>query len=237
MAGPWVDTRGVKGRLDAFFRTKRRAFDRFGASVNQIFEAYVFASVAASYQASGWQVSFVHPPSTKGKPSLLRLKFSTRGRPANYSFVLCQRDGEAVEIRHQLRVQTGFHSPASKPVASLVLDVAVIRQTDLSNSSSLDALENGRLVTFGEAKHMSAFAELVAGFVGVVHEMQPARLKRHWRPPQHPAPFLFVSGFLFPSAAGVVQSLQRRRYQLNVFTQDQPLPGAIPLIIGPVRAP
>ena len=48
------------------------------------------------------------------------------------------------------------------------LDVAVIRDMDLEGFSTFDHVPNDQLLTFGEAKHMSAFAELVASFIGVV---------------------------------------------------------------------
>jgi hypothetical protein len=82
-------------------------------------------------------------------------------------------------------------------------------------------------VSFGEAKHMSAFAELIAGFVGVVHELQPERLKRvrvaHFKSSPHPAPFLYVSGYLWNTAEGVRQTLMRRKVDLDIYTRAMPM--------------
>jgi hypothetical protein len=56
--------------------------------------------------------------------------------------------------------------------------VAVISDTDLSDYGTDDYLESSHLITFGEAKHMSAFAELIASFIGLVHELLPDKLDR-----------------------------------------------------------
>ena len=80
---------------------------------------------------------------------------------------------------------------------------------------------------------MSAFAELVAGFVGMVHELQPERLKRvRKRDPAevtHPSPFLFVSGKLWQTAEGMLMTIQRRRYDINLFSSTTALCKAIEL--------
>jgi hypothetical protein len=54
----------------------------------------------------------------------------------------------------------------------------VIRTVDLSAYSTNHAVPVKCLVTFGEARHMSAFAELLASFIDVVHEMQANRLRK-----------------------------------------------------------
>ena len=69
------------------------------------------------------------------------------------------------------------------------------------------------LITFGEAKHMSAYAELVASFLGLVHEMQPHRLTAKSKgvaSPDHVSPFLYVSGSLYYTGRGVKDSIARR---------------------------
>ena len=114
----------------------------------------------------------------------------------------------------------------------MCLDVAVINDTDLGLYLTNTALPNANLITFGEAKHMSGFAELVAGFIGLVHELQPRRLKRirtrTWKAvvPDHLSPFLFVSGILYPTGQGIHQTIQNRLYDINIFTQTDTLPGA-----------
>ena len=83
------------------------------------------------------------------------------------------------------------------------------------------------LITFAEAKHMDAFAELIAGFIGLVHELQPKRLsaKRASKATEyfgHPAPFLNVSGVCMGSAEGLKATIRRRRLNINVFDSKSP---------------
>jgi hypothetical protein len=204
--------------------------------MNQVFEAHVYASVAANYGASGWALTFIHPPNSGNQSgSPLRLKFSTRGRPGNYSFVQCCRATEVVEVRHQLRVATWYHKPGQDPGANVVLDVAVIRPVDLRPFGTNDAVPNAFLVTFGEAKHMSAFAELIASFLGLVHEMQPHRLGRRRANPGHPPPFLYVSGFPMRTASGLIASVKRRGYDVSFYYQGKGMVTRMPLPTIPVH--
>jgi hypothetical protein len=130
-------------------------------------------------------------------------------------------------VRHQLRVATKHHRQNAAPPANVCLDVAVIRDVDLSGFTTYDFVSNKDLVTFGEAKHMSAFAELVAAFVGLVYEMQPARLRRirtkKWKISvrDHPSPFLFVSGQLWRTAEGVADTIARRRLDIDVYSKTK----------------
>ncbi len=234
----WIDTARLREDLSSFFSEKRTDLTAFGSTVNQTFEAFVFASVTSWYRERGWAASFVHPTklATSGKPTL-RLKFSTRGRPENYTYVKCQKAEEVLQIRHQLRVATRSYKRKNKFKANMVLDVAVIRDTDLSSHGTSDFVENSELITFGEAKHMSAFAELVASFIGVAYELQPERLKRRRfkskrataRPftPGHLSPFMFVSGILFHTAQGLVNTIVDRGFDLDVYWRSRQLAQAI----------
>jgi len=225
----WIDVSALRTRLSGFFADQKTQIGTFGSRVNQVFEAFVFAQVVAWYKDAKWSVAIVNPSDDSGKSVPLRLKFSTRGRPDNYSYAECRKRNDEVQVRHQLRVATRSHKADQLPPANICLDVAVIRPVDLSNHRSNDFVNNVDLVSFGEAKHMSAFAELVAGFIGLVHEMQPERLKkvRGGRGkkifPEHPAPFLFVSGHLWRTARGVAKTIHRRGYEIDIYTRAKAL--------------
>ena len=82
MADTWVEVGELKRRLEKFFRTSTKELNRFGSTVNQTFEAFVFAQVVAWFKARPeWTVALVNPKGHDGK-EVFRLKFSTRGRPA-----------------------------------------------------------------------------------------------------------------------------------------------------------
>lgn len=199
----------------------------------------MFASVIAWYKREGWSVNFVHPKGSEGKESL-RLKFSTMGKPSGYTYALCKKGRRKIQVRHQLRVSTRSHSVEQQYPANICLDVAVLRAVDLSGYSTHDAVPVRFLITFGEAKHMSAFAELIAGFIGVVHEMQPRRLRsgaRRYQSADHLSPFLYVSGYFYPTGKGLFESIERRSLDIDVYCSTKALTDRIDLPKDGSKAP
>lgn len=74
---------------------------------------------------------------------------------------------------------------------------------------------------------MSGFAELIASFIGMVHELQPHRLgqirTKHYKSELHPAPFLFLSGMLYQTGEAIVDSAVRRKYDIDIYTRAKML--------------
>ena len=210
--------------LNQFFQSEKSSIYSFGYKVNQTFEAYIFASVIKWYQNKGWIIKYNHPLGSNGG-KYFELKFSTRGAPNNYSYVIGEKDGEVIQIHHQLRIETKYHKINRKYSANICCDVAVIKETeDVGFYKTDDAVDNSRLLSFGEAKHMSAFAELIAGFVGLVHELRPDRLRRiRVRKYQndHLPPFLFVSGILYATAKGLDESISKRKFDVDIYSFDR----------------
>lgn len=227
MTAAWFDATAVKSRLTTFFAVRRRDLYLFGTTVNQAFEAFVFAQVVAWYKTQPrWSVELKHPRRKPLGPATLRLKFSTRGAPENYSYAECvSPTGEVFQVRHQLRCATSSYKHNTMPRANICLDVAVIRNIKVRGMKSNAHVQNKDLITFGEAKHMSAFAELVAGFVGMVHELQPKRLRRirtsAFAGNDHLPPFMFVSGILWSTAEGLVETIRQRKYDIDVYSSSR----------------
>jgi hypothetical protein len=103
-----------------------------------------------------------------------------------------------------------------------------MEDTNIDQFGTSDALSNDKLISFGEVKHMSAFAELVASFIGLVHEMSPNKLKRirtkSFKGNGHLPSFLYVSGVLYSTAGGIYESIKKRKYDLDIYSYDNPLP-------------
>ncbi len=222
----WIDTKQTGALLRNLFAEHQTALGDFGLRINQVFEAFVVCATMNWYRSRGWEITIVSPIDSKTKQPYqhFKFKFSTRGKPSNYSYAVCRANtGEAVEIRHQLRVSTE-RDDGQAPSANVCLDVAVIRAevSGVAFLSSDDPVPNEALVTFGEAKHMSAFAELMAGFIGLVHEMQSNRLKcvrrGNWDT-THPAPFLYVSGHLYRTAEGLERTIKSRKYDVDIYSR------------------
>lgn len=218
MSKLWMNDPAVRVQLGDFFSRNKYEIADFGRTVNQTFEAFVFASLVNWYVQHGWSVEFMNP----GQDKLVKLKFNTRGRPSLYTYALCVKGEQRIQVRHGLRVATYHHKPQFRKKANVVLDVSVIYDTDLSHHKTDEHLDNSSLITFGEAKHMAAFAELIANFIGLVHELSPTALTaiRASGSPEnrkHPAPFLYVSGHLNPTAQGIVESIADRGFDIDVY--------------------
>lgn len=224
MAGYLFDQKIAKKDLQKFFKAEKAKLNSFGGAVNQTFEAYVFAKVIEHYKLLGFNVKIVNPK-IKGK-EVFKLKFSTRGAPNKYSYVKIQFQDYTFQLRHQLRVSTYSHKMGQTNNANICCDISLIEDNDLTYFLSDDAIPNNWLISFGEVKHMSAFAELVASFIGLVHELQPKRLRKIRSKKFHSihlSPFLYVSGLLNPTAKGILQSIRRRKYDLDLYSFDNPM--------------
>lgn len=241
MPEDWVDREALQRNLAVYFQQNKKGLSQFGSRVNQVFEAFVFAQVVGWHRDRDWIVEFVHPQAARPKnqqagpiaqPQELVLKFSTRGQPSNYSYAKCTKENEVRQVRHALRVSTRAGKIFGVVSANLVLDVSVVRDIDLSGFSTETPVPNEHLVTFGEAKHMSAFAELVASFLGMVAELQPERIGAHEANDANTDelwPFLFVSGFLRGTARGIVDTVERRKYAVKVYSRTEQLTAAVKL--------
>ncbi|HPT72842.1 MAG TPA: hypothetical protein PLE74_11255 [Candidatus Cloacimonadota bacterium] len=202
-----------KDLLD-FFGAYHAELESFGRYVNQTFEAYALAQTIKWYLVRNWKVSCVNP-----KGGQFKLKFNTRGKPVNYSYFILKHNRQTIHIRHQFRVGIRHNNTSS---ANINLDVAVYKKTDLTKYLEGDFLPNQQLISFGEAKHMSAYAELMANFIGMVHELMPENLnnvrnKDGFLPAENIPPFMIVSGILFHTAKELKSSIIDRGYDIDIY--------------------
>jgi hypothetical protein len=220
------DQKKAKRELATFFKKERARINSFGSTVNQTFEAHIFALVIKWYQKRNWNVQLVNPTGPYGNGEF-RLKFSTRGAPKGYSYARCSKGKEACQIRHQLRVSTKHEKKNRERPANICCDVVIINDVGLDHYNTDQSLPNDQLISFGEMKHMSAFAELIAGFIGMVHELDPKRLKRvrnkSWKATNQLSPFLYVSGIMYQTAKGLNETIINRKFDIDIFSFDRPM--------------
>lgn len=210
----------AKRDLNDFFSKNGALVTSFGSTVNQTFEAFVFASCIKWYKKNGWIVNIINPKEGTYK-NKFQLKFNTRGAPANYSYARCTKNNVIKQIHHGLRVDTKYSThPIEESTANICLDIAIIKETDISFYTTDISVQNEQLLSFGEAKHMSAFAELIAGFIGMVHELMPKALDPLEKFDDDIMPFLYVSGRLNPTAKGVYETIKDRGFNINIFSFD-----------------
>jgi hypothetical protein len=217
------DQNKEKNNLDKFFKNNNSLLTSFGSTVNQTFEAYVFANCIKWYKKNGWNIQVINPRKGRYK-NKFQLKFNTRGAPAHYSYALCSKNGEIIQIHHGLRVATRYHNIENEYSANICLDVAIIKVTDMNEYETDMAVPNEYLLCFGEAKHMSAFAELIASFIGMVHELLPEMLESSTKLNTNDLyPFLYVSGRLYPTAKGIRETINQRNMSIRIYSFDDPM--------------
>jgi hypothetical protein len=102
-----------------------------------------------------------------------------------------------------------------------------MEDVDIDGFSSDTAISNDLLIAFGEVKHMSAYAELIASFIGLVHELKPEKLKkirvRKWQRGDTISSFLYVSGLLYRTAEGLVETIEKRKYDIDIYSFNNPM--------------
>jgi len=218
------DQKATKENLNDFFSKYKTTVNSFGSTVNQTFEAYVFANCIKWFMRNGWNVQIINPRKGMYK-NKFKLKFNTRGAPSHYSYALCKKNNETKQIHHGLRVSTRYEDYSEKDYsANICLDVAIIHETDVSCFETDCAIPNSQLISFGEAKHMSAFAELIAGFIGMVHELLPENLEKNNEfNSDEIYPFLYVSGKLNPTAKGILETIKKREIKIRIYSFDEPM--------------
>ncbi len=227
----WFDQKIATDKLHQFFSHKKSKIDDFGKRVSQTFEAATFAQTIKWYEARGWNIDIINPPSNGGR---FRLKYSTRGDAKNYTYVICFKhdaNPSTIQIRHQIRVETHHNIRRQRKKykqANIVCDVAILKNFDHNRITGNMHVSKQDLVSFGEAKHMDAYAELLAGFIGLVHELQPWRLsndrsgkKEEYK--NHIRPFLNLSGFCHNTAEAIKETINRRKLDIDIFDLNNPL--------------
>jgi hypothetical protein len=225
MAGYLFDQATVKTELETFFANEKASVNNFGSTVNQTFEAKVFASVIKWYQTNGWTVNIINP--LKNGRYVFNLKFNTRGAPINYSYAKCTKQGKSCQIRHGLRTHTRSYNTRNRKSANIVCDIVVMNDINIDGFTTDTALQNKFLISFGEVKHMSAYAELMANFVGLVFELKPDKLRRirtkKWVRPDNISCFMYVSGILYKTAEGLLETFDKRKYDIDVYSFNNPM--------------
>jgi hypothetical protein len=168
--------------------------------------------VVQHYRAYGYKTSIQNPTGTRE----FRVKLSTRGHPADYSHVVCERGASVFELHSNLSVLGGRDS------GIYCVDVAVVNPgvvpTKKSKKGS-DTLKNSDLISFAEAKKLVIYPMLLAQFVGIVHEIKPKFLRRNKKyclGDDHLHPALIALGNLTPNAKDILRSFDRRKYKIVV---------------------
>jgi len=146
------------------------------------------------------------------------------------------------EIRHNLKVAGAWIEKQGEETdpPMFALDISVVKANSLPHLKRGQKrkeekywAENSHLVTFGEAKKLTAYPMLLAQFLGIVHEIKPEFLKPEETETsatisqQHPPPTLFTANHLTWGTKKVLQSFKERGFSVRVVENVTILPEQI----------
>lgn len=229
-----VDFDHLASQISDFLSRHSSSIYRITSTSANVFEAFCFVLFVRHYEEVGYKLE---PENLlDGK---FRFKYNTRGYPWNYSY-FAGLPGESVdqdeamlfELRHNLKVSGAWIEEKEEDTEPpmFAVDIAVIEAGGLPSLEKGQKRKNEKywaesrqLITFGEAKKLTAYPMLLAQFLGVVHEIKPEFLKTEKSETlemileqRHPPPILFTANHLTGGTKKVIQSFESRALLIRV---------------------
>lgn len=208
-----MDAVSVSNAIKTFARQHRVTLDDIGNRQTQLLEIGANVAVVQHYRAHGYTTT-IHNPNGSSE---FKVKLSTRGHPADYSRVHCQRGNISCEIHSNLSVESG-----RRDHGTYCVDVAVVQEgfvPQRKTKTSPPPLLNSQLISFAEAKKLVIYPMLLAHFIGIVHEVTPQYMKAFRRisvPDDHLPPTLITLGALTANGKVIKESFERRKYKVCI---------------------
>jgi len=208
-----MDPGKVSAAVKSFARHHRMILNDLGNRQTQLLEIGANVAVVQHYRAKGYTTTIHNPAGA----SEFRVKLGTRGHPADYSRVHCERNGVTCEIHSNLSVESG-----RRDHGVYCVDVAVVKEGFVPRRKTKiapAALTNQHLISFAEAKKLVIYPMLLAHFIGIVHEVTPhfmTSYKRSEVPDDHLPPTLITLGALTKNGKVIKESFERRKYKVCI---------------------
>ncbi len=206
-----MDAAKVSAAIRDFAEQHATVLADIGNRQTQLLEIGANVAVVQHYRAQGYITTIVNPVGV----SEFKVKLGTRGHPADYSRVICQRGEVICEIHSNLSVEGG-----RRDHGVYCVDVAVVKPDRVpatKTKTKPPALGNDALISFAEAKKLVVYPMLLAHFIGIVHEVAPQYMRRYRResvPDDHLQPTLITLGHLTKNAETIEKSFRRRKYKV-----------------------
>jgi hypothetical protein len=204
-----MNIEAIAATLASFVARHETTFVNLGSRQTQVLELAAIVGVSQHYSASGFAIDVRNP---KDKSRFV-VKTGTRGHPAEYSRILCSRNGETVELHTNLVVR-GAHDDGIYCV-----DVGIVvpgRVPSVRSKEKWLGLENRDLVSFAEVKKLVVYPMLLAQFLGIVHEIRPNFLEspspEGFGPGCHLPPTLIALGHFSGNSRHIVESYSSRGF-------------------------
>lgn len=194
----------VDSFLGMLGQTRLSTIDR----VWKAFMAYSICLIAESFRNKHYTLTVMNH--TGG----FRFKCFPQGNPNNYSYFLATKGNEAFEIRLSIDAKNVRYYGLK-----LNLDVAIIRQNSINAENLVDSGTD--LISFMECKNFRGFPELVAGFQGMVYELQRFRLSNNSKA-NYPIPACLLLSQSGRSILFMDDRYQRYNRSIRIFDMLQP---------------
>jgi hypothetical protein len=211
-----MDAAKISAAIARFAKDHRTTLTDIGNRQTQLLEIGSAVAVVQHYRANGYNTTIQNPAGS----SEFKVKLSTRGHPANYSRVLCERGNLAFEIHTNLSVESGRRDHGIYCVDVAVVKAGVVPSKKTKAQAAV--LNNNDLITFAEAKKLVIYPMLLAHFIGIVHEVAPQYMtdyKRTEVPNGHLPPTLITLGNFTKNARVIQESFERRKYKICIAEQ------------------
>lgn len=202
----------LSAAISQFAKQHRTTLDFLNGRQTQLLEIGAMVGVVQHYSANGYTTTIRNPVGA----AEFRVKLSTKGHPADYSHVVCERGTAVCELHTNLSVLGG------RDGGIYCVDVAIVNSgvvPTMKGKTSPRPVPNSALISFAEAKKLVVYPMLLAQFVGIVHEVTPRFLKRPEKyrlSDDHLHPALIALGNLTANAAEIVKSFRRRKYKITI---------------------
>jgi hypothetical protein len=211
--GNAVDVDLVRRELRKFVKHHRGAFEEVSRRQAQFLEIGAMAFVVEHYRKKKYAIEAMGLSGGR----IFHVKLGSRGNPANYSWFRCRRGLAEFDVYLNLPVLSSYGDGGV-----YVVDVGVVHAGLVLTRKDGEplALRNRDLITFAEVKNFKIYPMLLAHFVGIVHEIQPAFLGRR-RPngfakANHFSPTLFTVGSITRNSTLILGGFAIRKYRVNV---------------------
>jgi hypothetical protein len=212
---PALDVSRVQRELTRFIRRHRTRFNHLASKETQLLEMASLAIAAEHYARANYTVFPVNPIN-----GTFKVKTSSKGYRSSFSWFRAEQATNAIEIHANLGVQSAYRADTG----IYVVDVGVIKADALSfrgPGKTDEWVANKDLITFLEAKHLTAYPMLLAQFVGMVHEISPRFISsgsrpRNFRRDRHFNPALLTVGPLARTARAIHDGFRERGLKIQV---------------------
>ena len=198
-----------ENELRSFFDNDRMIIKTNSERLCHFFELACYSRFVEYYRSQNFKLK-CH---LKNNENVFRFKATTQGKPNKYSYFRISQNASVTEgesrkydVRANMPVKSFFDNCKYTP------DIVV---SLFSDDEDIKVIENQNLVTFCEVKYLKPHPEMLANFIGLLHEITPNLLSGpEICPGLHPAPSLIASGRSSENVNDIVTGMLNR-YTVN----------------------